>query len=92
MTIKSALVKFVSWFRSEDEDVIAKVEKIFDEIKAQEKAMPDTVAGATLAVDKVAAAIQIALALSAIDPTLTTAAVQAGTVAALSALYPVAAA
>lgn len=87
MTIKSALVKIASWFKTEDAAVIAKVEQIFDEIKAKEKAMPDVVV-ATTPVDKVAAAIQIALALKAIDSTLSAEAVQAGTVAALSALYP----
>jgi len=90
MNLKAVIQQIASWFRTE-----AKVGAIVvSELVETEKHMDgiQAVEGNVTAVANVNTAIQIALALRSIDPSLTVDAVQAGTNAALSALYPATAA
>lgn len=82
--------RIASWFRSEANVVAEQAAELIE----TEKVMEGTQAAApnVTAVANVNTAIQIALAIKAIDSSLSVEAVQAGTNAALAALYPVAAA
>ncbi|MCY0389618.1 hypothetical protein OVY01_20945 [Robbsia sp. Bb-Pol-6] len=99
MTITSVLQRIASWFKSKEAAVVATVEADVTKIVGahaaavptvilKEIAMPDATIPAT--VDKVGAAVQIALLLKSVDASLTTEQVQAATAAALSAAYPAA--
>jgi hypothetical protein len=89
MNLKAVIQKIASWFTSEAKVGIEVVSDIIEEENQMDatQAVLGTAAAANLNT-----AIQIALALKSIDPSLTVDAVQAGTNAALSALYPLAAA
>ena len=100
-SIKALLQKIASWFKREETAVVAKMETVATDAETiitkvtttVEKAMPDaTVATTSTAGNNVVTALQIALALKAIDPALSDAAVQAATQSALASAYPVVAA
>lgn len=95
MTIKSVLQRIASWFKGKEATVATPdAQKMLDDLSAalipthlaKEITMPD--ATIATAVDKVGAAVQLALLLKSLDATLTTDQVQAATAAALAAAYP----
>jgi hypothetical protein len=88
MNLKAVIQKIAQRFMG---DMKVDIE-VVSEIIETESHMADTqaVPGNATAVADFNTAIQIALALKAIDPSLAVEAVQAGTNAAISALYPVA--
>jgi hypothetical protein len=104
MNLKTIIAKVASWFKGEAQQVETRivldatvVKKVIDDAierieVIREETMSTPIAAAPTAqaapVNQVNTAVQIALALKAIDATLSVDAVQAGTTAALAALYP----
>ncbi|MGF7130510.1 hypothetical protein P3T40_001985 [Paraburkholderia sp. EB58] len=88
MSLKAVIQKIASWFRSEAKVGIEVVSDIIEkesQMDASQSAVP-----VAASANNVNTAVQIALALKAIDASLSVDAIQAGTNAALAALYPVA--
>lgn len=100
MNLKTIIAKVVSWFKGEAETVEQDVDKgvqwiatgagIVRASTVNEVIMSTPAAAPATTASNVNAAIQIALALKAIDASLSVDAVQAATNAALAALYPAA--
>ena len=87
MNLKAVIQKIASWFTSEAKVGIEVVSDIIE----KESQMDATQASPVVApANNINTAVQIALALKAIDASLPVETIQAGTNAALTALYPVA--
>lgn len=88
MNFKAVIQKIASWFRNEAKVDIEVVPEIIE--KESQMDATQTASAATASANNINTAVQIALALKAIDASLSVDAIQAGTNAALVALYPVA--
>jgi hypothetical protein len=89
MNLKTIIGKVVSWFKGEAKTVVEEIPTFIE--KELDMNAPVTAATIATPASNVNTAVQIALALKAIDASQSVEAIQAATNAALAVMYPVAA-